>query len=362
MSGISQSRQEWTFPPDDLLASVDGRLEFRGAVVLVTLIGATIDVIVFGFPQTTVPYNYPFFVDIFQMTASVIILRRTYAGLQEVKLELMHLADQQLEDVSVGLETDVSPDRIQNEVDHILSWAYHPIVVCGGAVFGGSVVLVIMATLGVLGNYPYWVMNFIFGAAHGLFIGPAIGGFIYGGLIIRRYIVDINLLDPDGVGGYRRIGDTLVRIVSYGVFLVTLDFIILSSIAFTSAARFQQLIVALYLLELAVLIFGTVFVTLSIRSKLLEIRDVKVNLIQKEFTQLEHKYWQKHDEGLDNQSEAIQLMVMTTMFNEINRMNMWPVNLYSLVRLGSTIGFSLVVFVSDTLGLLSGTLPLPFGF
>jgi len=119
-------------------------------------------------------------------------------------------------------------------------------------------------------------------------------------------------------------------------------------------------VAALYLILLGGLIFGTIFLTLSVRSKLLEIRDMKVAKMQDEFSQIEYKYWQKHDNDSENQSEALQLMTMTSMFNEIRRMNMWPINLYSLVRLGSTTIFSISIFLIDILGLLDGGSPLLF--
>lgn len=356
------ARNEETFPPDEPFGAVTGRLTFIWAVVAAVALAAGIDVAAFGFPETAIPYNYPFFFDAVLVVTSAVILRRTYAGLQEVKHELMQIADHRLEDVSVGLSTDISPGRIEADTDRILEWAYHPVAVGAGALFGGSMVFGIMAWLSVLGDYPFWLMNFAFGAAHGLFLAPGVGGFVFVVLASRSYIVDINLLDPDGVGGYRRIGDTLVRIASYGIFLVTLDFVILSSVAFTDASRFQQVVAVLYLLQLAALVVGTAVATLAIRSTLLDIRDRKVNRMQAEFSELEREYWEKHDDDADNQSEALQLMTMTTMFNEISRMNMWPINLYSLLRLGGSVAVSVGVFLVQNLGLLGGSATLPFGF
>jgi hypothetical protein len=361
--GDLETRDGESFPLDGALRRVHDRFGFVQAVLLATVLGAGLDVALFGFPETAIPFNYPFFFDIVLVVAGAIILRQTYTGLQEVKRELIELTEHQLHDVSVALSTTVSADRIEHETDRILARSYHPALVGAGALFGGLLVVGIMAWLEVLGNYPFWLMNFAFGAVHGMFIAPAAGAFVFVVTAARSYIVDINLLDPDGVGGYRRIGDTLVRLVSYGIFLVTLDFVILSSVAFTDASQFQQVVGLIYLLQLAVLIAGTVAVTLVIRMKLLAIRDRKVSRMQMEFSSIEQEYWENHDDGdTDNQSEALQLMTMTVMFNEIRRMNMWPINLYSLFQLGSSIAVSVSVFLIQKFGLLSHLSPLLTGF
>lgn len=362
MSGDLAARDEASFPLDAAVRRVHDRLSFVRAVVLMTVLGASLDVTLSGFPETAIPFNYPFFFDIVLVVAGAVVLRQTYTGLQDVKQELIELTEQQLHDVSVALPTTISSDRIEQETDRILAKSYHPAMVGVGALFGGLLVVSIMAWLEVLGNYPFWLMNFAFGAAHGMFLAPAAGAFAFVVTAARSYIVDINLLDPDGVGGYRRIGDTLVRLVSYGISLVTLDFVILSSVAFTDASQFQQVVGLIYLLQLVVLIAGTVVVTLVIRMKLLAIRDRKVSRMQMEFSSIEQEYWENHDDGdTDNQSEALQLMTMTVMFNEIRRMNMWPINLYSLFQLGSSIAISVSVFLIQNFGLLSELPPLLIG-
>lgn len=353
---------EELLPLDILFNRVHDRLNFVRGVLLVTLVCAGLDIAVFGFPETVIPFNYPFFLDIILVVASAIILRQTYTALQDVKFELMELTEQHLEDVSIGLSTDVSPGHIRRETNRILERTYHPASIGVGALLGGGMIFGIMAWLDVLESYPFWLMNFAFGAAHGLFLAPAMGGFFFAIKASQSYIVDINLLGPDGVGGYRRIGDTIVRLISYVIFLLTLDFVILSSVGFTGASQFQQIVAVLYLLQLAALVIGTVVVTLAIRMKLLDIQDRKVTRMQAEFSEIEQEYWEKHDADTDNQSEALQLMTMTTMFNEINRMNMWPINLYSLFRLGTSVAISVTVFLIQNFALLGGgsVVPLPF--
>lgn len=358
---VTRSRRH-AFPFDEYLADVHPSLTFLRLAVLVAVGGAVVDFVVFGLPETAVPYNYPYYVDVVLFVSSAVILRRSHAALDDVKRELMFLADQQLEGVSVSLDTDIAPDRIARETEALFDWSFHPVAVTAGGVAGGVLVLGVMAGLGVMESYPYLLMNFAFGAAHGLFIVPTVGAFLFGLNTSRRYIVDISLLDPDGMGGYRRIGDTLVRLSTYGIFVITVDFVILSSVAFTGAARFQQVVVGLYLLLLVALIGGTVFTTLNVRRQLLEIRDREVQQMQLEFYEIEEAYWRKHDEGVDNQTESLKLLTTTAMFDQIVRMSLWPINLYSLARLAASVGMSIGVFLVENLGLLnepvlSGLLP-----
>lgn len=169
----------------------------------------------------------------------------------------------------------------------------------------------------------------------------------------QKYVVDINLLDPDGVGGYRQIGDGIVKLGTYGILFITLDFIILSSVAFTRYTDFQFVVSVIYVTVLIIFVLTIFYITLSIRQELLEIRDLKIKAMQSMFVVTETNYWSKLQSGDENLSEAVNLLSMYAVFHQMNSMNMWPINLYSLMRLALSLGFSLLVYVVEFIGVES---------
>lgn len=334
----------YRYPPDAVLGFDSRRGSFTLLCVGLVFVAAAVDVVLFGWETTSIPYNYPFFGDIVLLLSAAVLLRRTHGVVWSIIDELALIADRNANDPLLT-ESSVDPDRIRIELRAALSLGYHPAVLLAGALIGGTFVIVVMSVLGVFSAYPYLTLNFGFGAAHGAFLGPTIGSLYVAVRALREYIVDIDLLDPDGVGGYREIGDGLVTLTTSGVFFITLDFVVLSSVAFTEFTDFQLVVSALYLLTLVTFLLLTISVTFLIRRRLLAIRDRKMARMQRVFTRLEHAYWNRHLNGNRDVTEAVHILAMYSMFHQMSRMNMWPINLVSLSRLGVSVGFSLVVFL-----------------
>lgn len=340
----------YQYPPHQVL-NFDERVgSFSTFCVLLIILGGITDLL-FGFPSTSIPYNYPFFMNILLFLVTVLILKRTHRKLWDVVQELITLIELN-EDDPLSLDPGVDVDNAQTELENVLYLSYHPAVLLAGALLGGSLVFIIMYVLNVFSAYPYPIYNFGFGAAHGVFFGPVIGGIYIFYRALRRYIVDVNLLDPDGRGGYREIGDTLVTLTAYGIFFVTLDFIILSSVAFTQYTDFQIVVSVMFLGLLTGFVVGVFGTTVLVRRRLLNVRDRKVELMQTSFHRLEHGYWEKHQHGENPIMEAINILTMYAIFHQMSRMNMWPVNLYSFTKLGVSVLFSLSVFIIELTGVL----------
>jgi hypothetical protein len=244
----------------------------------------------------------------------------------------------------LSIARTLDPDVSWTELDNILYISYHPGVILLGGLSGGVFVTGVMAILGVFDAYPYILMNFAFGAAHGIFIGPVLGGVYFIERIYNNYMIDITLLDPDGVGGYRQIGNGLAKLTTYGIFFVTFDFLILSSVGFTQYSRFQIVVSAIYLLQILLFVGGVTVTTLLIRRKLIDIRDEKLAAMQQLFVVAENRFWWKLNRGQDNFVEAMNILSISAIFDNMNNMNMWPMNLLSLTRLLISVGASLVVY------------------
>jgi hypothetical protein len=285
------------------------------------------------------------------LLATVALLRRVHGVVWNVVEELAQIADRNRDD-PLSRTTAVTGDGIRRELRNVLFLGFHPAILLLGALAGGTLVFSIMWALGVFSAYPFLILNFGFGAAHGVFLGPAIASCYIAVRALREYIVDVDLMDPDGVGGYREIGDGIVTLSTNAITFVTLDFVILSSVGFTSYTDFQAVVAALFVLTLVTVIGGTVLLTSLIRKRLLEIRDRRIDRMQESFTELEHDYWRKRIDGHANLEEAVNVIAMHSMFHQVNRMNMWPINVLALAKLGLSISFSLAILVIENTGIL----------
>lgn len=339
------------YPPDVLLGLGDGRISATLVGLALVPVIAAADVLLFGFPETVIPYNYPFFGDILLLWLAVLLLERSHAVLQRVSQELVSLARNTRND-PLALHPPIDPDGISRELSNVIYLSYHPGVLLLGGAVGGGFVFVVMWALGVISEYPYLLLDFGFGAAHGVFFGPLVGALYIFARSSRHYIVDINLLDPDGVGGYREIGNGIVTLATYGIVLITVDFVILSSVAFTRFTEFQLVVTALFLLLLGLFVAATFASTFIIRRELLQIRDHKIALMQETFNRREEQYWLKHNRGEAVLTEAVDILTIYAMFHQMSRMSMWPINVYSLTRLALSVGFSLAVLLVENTGFL----------
>lgn len=342
--------REYRYPPDVALGFDARGGSFTAACLGLVALAAVLDLVLFGFPETPIPYNYPFFGDVVLLAAVALLLRATHGVMWRAVDELALIAERNRED-PLSPAAHVDGEDVRTELVNVLYLGYHPVVLGGGALAGGALVVGIMAALGVFSAYPYLLLDFGFGAAHGVFLGPAVAGAYLVVRALEEYIVDIDLMDPDGVGGYREIGNGIVTVASYGILVVTLDFLILSSVAFTEFTDFQLVVTGLYLLVLVAFSLGSVGITSLVRRKLLAVRDRKVDLMQEAFVRQEHAYWEKQMAG-GGLAEAVHILAMQSMFHQLNRMSLWPINLPSLLKLGASAGFSLLVFLLESGGFL----------
>lgn len=341
------------FPPDEVLDLPAG-LTFVRVLLVVALAGALVDLARVGLPSGPIPYSYQFLVGVVYLLVAIPFVRRMHSIFDEVRAELVDIADR---GTMLGgrASPDLAPGEIDAEMTETLRWGFRPTFLLGGAVVGGTFGVAVMYALGVLDAYPHLLTDFTYAAVHGLYYGPLIGGVLLVRRITAKYIVDVDVLAPDGMGGYRAIGDGLFSLVTYAVVLVTLDFVVLSSVSFLDEPLFQTAVTVIYVAMLVTFVVLALVAAVAIRRQLLAVRDEKVDDLREEFEEVEAAYWDKRHRGEDTRVEAADLRTMRAMFDELNGMALWPLNVYALAKLSASVGSSLVVFA-----LKRGLVSLPF--
>lgn len=350
---LNLDEEEHDYPPDEFF---DGYryLSFTRIFVLLAFLAMAASLVRVGNPDTGIPYNYPVYVGFVYIVAVLLILRRFHAIFDETKTELVEVFERTTEGDAVfkgdgvdniGFERDskVNGQQMRKQINRIMDYAFHPYLIFLGGLVGGVFALGVMWVLDVYDSYPYVMLNYAYGAGHGFFYAPFVGSIVFIKRISNQYIVDIDVLDPDGVGGYRDIGDAIISLIIYGIILVTLDFVILSSVSFIGRPVFQVAVFSLYAGMLAFLLGLTVFGVYSLRKRLLTIRERKTDFMREQFETVEARYWRKlqNDEPPDPESDHIQ--TMQTMFDQLHSMELWPINLASFARLAFSAGSSAAI-------------------
>lgn len=335
--------EEPAYPPDKFFKRHLG-ISFTWLFVVLAILAAVGDYIIFGNPDTGIPYNYPLVAGLLYIVSVLFILRRFHSIFNDTKLELMAILERSSADnVLFDRDSDVTPAQINQEVNYVMSVAFSPISILAGGFIGGVFALVVMWFLDVFQYFPFIMMDYAYGAGHGFFYGPIIGSVYLIYKISTEYIVDIDILDPGGVGGYGDIGDAIITLITYGIYLVTFDFIILSSVTFVDEPLFQAAVFGLYILMILFLLGLTVFGVLSIRRRLLSIRESKTQKMRQEFKEIEERYWQKLENKESPQPESAHIDTMETMYNRLHSMELWPIDLASLSRLLVSAGSSAAI-------------------
>jgi hypothetical protein len=310
-----------------------------------------------GFPETGIPYNYPLFAGVVYVVAVLIVLRRFHAIFDETKRNLANVLERtEADKVIFDREHDIDAPELVEEFEATMDWAFRPWYIFLGGLVGGVFTLVVMGALDVFDSYPYIFLNYAYGAGHGFFYPPLFGSVVLVHRISNNYIIDVDILAPDGVGGYRGIGEAIVNLIVYGISLVTLDFVILSSVSFLDRPMFRIAAFAVYGLMLGALLVLTFYGVMSLRRGLLTIRERKVDAMREQFKTMEVNYWQKLDRYESPEPEATHIETMNTMFEKLQSMALWPINLAAFAKLFVSVLGSLAIAALKT-WLTTGEVP-----
>lgn len=314
---------------------------------------AVLDYLLFG-GDTGIPYDYPLFVGVVYLFVASLVLRRYHTILDAAKTEIVDVIDRTTVDSPLfERESEITPDDIVADIHGLLDWAFGPAFVVGGGVVGGAFAVVLVWALGALEYYPFVLSGFLYGAGHGLFYAPILGTLVLVWRTGTEYIVDVDVLDPDGVGGYQRVGNGIVNLVSYGFVLVALDAVVLSSVTFVDEPVVQLAIVVVYVAMVVALAGVAVGGILLLRHRLLSVREQKTAVLRSEFSAIEERYYDKLARGEPPEPESQHIETMTTMFDQLHSMELWPINLVTMIRLGASAGSSALI-VAYQFGLVGG--------
>lgn len=339
---------EHEYPPDAVfgrIVSVSFTWLFAGLAVFALLV----DYVRVGSPETGVPYNYPLIAGLGYILAVLFVLRRYHDVLEETKFELIRILERSHVTTDVfERDTDVTPEQIRQDFNQVLSVFFSPAIILGGGLVGGVFTLVVMWGLDVFQYYPYLLMNYAYGAGHGFFYGPIIGSLILVRKVSSEYIVDIDILAPDGIGGYGKAGDAIVTLVIWGIFLTTFDFVILSSVTFVDEPLFQAAVLVLYFAMIAALLLVTAFGVYKMRKSILRVREWKLRRLRDEFKEIENSYWEKVQRLESPEPESDHIETLERMFDRLNNVAVWPINVRSLLKLvASTTASATVVLLQE---------------
>lgn len=335
--------EDHEYPPDAVFARYAG-VSFTWLFVGLAIFAAIVDAIRVGNPQTGIPYNYPLFAGLVYIVAVLFVLRKYHSILDETKLELIRILDRSSAGtVLFDRESDLTTEQINREINYVMSVFFSPAAILLGGLIGGVFTLVVMWVLDVFQYYPYLLMNYAYGAGHGFFYGPIIGSVILIRRVSTRYIVDIDILAPDGIGGYGTVGDAIITLVIYAIVLTTFDFVILSSVSFVDEPLFRAAVVILYVAMILFFLLLTVYGVYKMRNSLLEVRDWKTRRLRDEFKEIENSYWEKVDAIESPEPESEHIETLERMFDRLNTMALWPINLVSLLKLAASTTASAIV-------------------
>lgn len=333
------------YPPNRVI-DFPKTLSFSRISIIIIISLSFIDYLIFGLPDEPIPFSYQFLLGIVYLISSVVILQKMYQYFNLAREELNDISNRTSNALAADIER-VETDKMNREFQIILDIGFHPVVLLGGSLIGGAIVFGIMYMLDVLWAYPHLLSNYMYGAAHGLYYGPLAAGVYFVYKISNQYISNIDILAPDGVGGYREMGDALISLISLSIYLITLDSIIIASVSFLNNPIFTKAAFTIYVLMLLFFLVLTLYAVLSIRRRLLSIQEKKVDEMRKYFNKTEQSFWEKKKNNKKAGREAEEILTMYNMFDHLNQMTLWPLNLISFIKLIISVATSLIIFAAN---------------
>jgi len=339
------------YPPDRILSALPG-LPFSKEITLlqvgttVTIVVALIDYIRLGGSESPVPFNYPFYLDIVFVFVALYVAKSLHKQLDLAKRELiLHaMISEQRENIPDANIAD--EEEIRKTFEEPFEWALDPVRMGISGLFVGLFVVAMLFILGVADAYPYLLLSFLYGASHGILIPFLL---ILPRLLIqvpKRFMNDLNVIDPAGVGGYPEVAASIGKAAWYGTIVVNIDFLILGSAAFLADPRFQRIVVTAYAVELLLLFSFTIGGTFYIKYTLKNIRDDRIRQLQWEFGVNEGLLLSEDENQGEETNQLLKIITYAIVFERLKDMNLMPINMVWWTRfIGSVLATILVIFI-----------------
>jgi hypothetical protein len=191
-------------------------------------------------------------------------------------------------------------------------------------ILGGSFVTIVVIVSNVLNDYPYLLSHFLFGFYHG--IGLL---FIYFWLkfchtLSKNFIKTIDIFDPDGMGGFRKLSDLFVHTTSSILLILILDFFILFSAFNNNSESFRLIVQSCFIIALIINFLALLTAYLKIRSTLLTYKIKKKDRILDFLNKIEDQFLINLSEKKDISSDVYSLLGLNILFEYCNKINLLP--------------------------------------
>ena len=156
------------------------------------------------------------------------------------------------------------------------------------------------------------------------------------------YIKTIDILDPDGMGGFKKISKTFENSIFLFIFGIILDTLILYPTFNDNSDIFK--IITKLLLSLTLFISSSILMLSFFRiwKTLEKEKQKKIEFITKYYNEAERRFWKNLSDGSDVSADSLALISMNEMFEKINNVKMWP--LYKIFLKAILLVSALMIF------------------
>lgn len=264
---------------------------------------------------------WSFWLDFILFLFASVLLRKLYFKIIDVENEvikrLKFYEDEREIPENVIIHAENQLNYIRNEIfdlRHILIF---------GFLFGFFVCIVVIY-LNVLDDYPYLIFHFFFGFNHGMGLLICLKGEKLCKTISKNYVKTVDILDPDGMGGFRKLSRFLVNITIYLITVIILDFFILSCTITSNSENFKLVVAICLFLAILISISLLLISFISIRSALVHHKKEKIEYIGKKYNEIESNFLEKLSSNKEASSDALYLLALNDMYELIKNMKMWP--------------------------------------
>lgn len=264
-----------------------------------------------------------FWLDFILFLFTTYILRHFYFNFNDAIIEIIGRLK------SVGNVSKSEISNAESQLHLLMQQTFNPKNLINFGIIGGLFVSLTVIYLEVWKDYPYLIFHFFFGFNHGMGLFICFKGYKFSEKTSSNYVKMVDILDSDGMGGFKRLTKFYVDSVFFMAIFIILDVLILS-ITFSGGSKIFKLIVQICLLIAIIVSLSTLLISFNkIRTTLIRHKIEKIENIRKRYNEIESLFWENLSNKKDVSSEALTLMSLNEMHEHINKMTMWP--LYKIV-------------------------------
>lgn len=261
--------------------------------------------------------------------------------IREIYIKSENVIKEVTEKLKIDSETEFF--MANKQLNDIRIKIFNPKNFLKSGIIGGFFVCLIVYFSEVVEEYPYMIFHFFFGFNHG--IGLLIGLKVYSFCekVGSNYIKTLDILDPDGLGGFNKISKTFENSIFLFIFGIILDTLILYPTFNDNSDIFKIITKSLLFLALFISIFIIIISYFRIWNTLEKEKQKKIKFITKYYNEAERRFWKNLSDGSDVSADSVALICMNEMFEKINNVKMWP--LYKIFIKAILLVSAIVIFI-----------------